>query len=851
MTAAPGGIALLQGGLRELGYGKDLVRHRVIVSDNDILDLLAYSSPDIQDFSTTAIAGALVATDGDRALGRVLDLARFVAAPAALISQDVRVQLFSVATRKQGDRLVEVFPAATPLVGLRRYAPDLGPGALTRAKRAGRQLSLFPLDVRLLATTREKWGSQLSGLVEEALEAAARVEKGDVPAGVKSVVTAMALLVVRDRYGLKGSSGRAIADEALQIHGPVFDWLGRLPLESRGLATALSVMREGADFRWFDGAIISRLYDELLVTEGVRRALAIHYTPQELAQRMAAAIPFESLKPESRSVLDPACGSGTLLAAAHARLSDLAPTLLAGSEAYEMLRTSIRGWDVDQVAAEIARLSLVVQSLPYGNHWSVEERNALGPIGPKDAAQVVISNPPWQLEQGQSEDVAEDFLARMRSLVMPGGFLAAVLPAAWLLREKSRASRQGLLEGFDVFEVWRLPRDVFTQARHASCVVVGERKTVGRTRRHYVYRQVAPGRDRIRDFFTTGAAAFNGIGVLPPREPGSLVVTPFDELDHLRAFPRLGDSVKVVSGVVQKKVPQLRDEGSLAVLPRGVPSAPLQVVTRNQVAYVASLNDFALESRNIEWLQKKKLLLQVQRFPDNAWRSRPMLDEIGVVPNDSWGSVIPLQSNTRATRAALLALFASAFASTWFYSTVATKRLPTSALRAFPLPKGGLEVLVRELASLGEAILKTRDETAIFDDIDSRVDALYAIPSRTRKVLRSLLAGQTGPEGRVRYEPAAPPRTLSPNVPVSERPGALLRIHNGKLWIWTPGGPEQGVPVRLPYKLPGWVCEEGQTFQVVGSSLVDADYVFQRSTHLSDSDLFGVREDEDSIRLRP
>jgi SAM-dependent methyltransferase len=850
MTAAQVDIAVLQSGLREVGYGDDLVRQRVAVTDQ-ILDLLAYSSPDIQDISTTAIAGALVAPDGDGAVGRILDLARFVAAPAALISQNLRVQLFAVATQKQDDLLVEEFPATAPLVGLRRYASDLGPGALARAKRAGRQLSLFPLDVRLLAMTREKSASQLSGLVEEALEAAAGMEKGDVAAGVKSVVTAMALLVVRDRYGLQASTARAIADEALKAHGRVFDWLGRLPLESRGLGTAVSLMSEGADFRWFDGAIISRLYDELLVTKGVRKALAIHYTPQELAQRIAAAIPFEAIRPDSRSVLDPACGSGTLLAAAHARLADIAPSSLAGPEAHEMLRASIRGWDVDQVAAEIARLSLVVQSLPYGNHWSVEVRNALAATAPNDQAQVVVSNPPWQLEQGQSEDVAEDFLNRMRSLVKPGGFLAAVLPAAWLLRQKSRASRQELLEGFDVFEVWRMPRDVFTQARHASCVVVGERKTVGRTRRHYVYRQVAPGRKRIRDFFTTGATAFNGIGVLPPREAGGLVVTPFDELGYFTTLPTLGGSAKIVSGVVQKRMLQLSAGEGIAVLPRGVPSAPLQAVTRNQVAYVESLNEFAIGSRNIELLRTKKLLLQVQRFPDNAWRSRPMLDEIGVVPNDSWGAVIPLQSNTRATRTALLALFASAFASTWFYSTVATKRLPTGAMRAFPLPKQGLDVLVPELASIGESILRARNDPAIFEELDSLVESIYEIPSRTRKALRALVAGQTAPEGRIRYQPLVPRRALSPRAQTGERPGALLRIRNGKLWIWTPDGPDEGTPVQLPAKLPGWVCEEGETFQVVGERLADADYLFQRSAHLSDSELIGAGEDAASISLHP
>lgn len=835
MTTA---VQTIRTGLSDLGYTDDLVEAsvRVAATDGPRLDLVAYSSPDIKDISTTAIAGHVADADGDRGIPVALDMARQVAAPGALIALRSRLKLFSVAVSEDADQFVAEF-ATDNLEALRRFRPDLEPRALSKAKRSARQLGLFPIDVRLLANARENSADRLSALMEDAIDATRPHERAGSTRSIGTLIAAVALLVVRDRYELPGTTAQQIADAAMR-RDATFEWLQALTAERPAIDVAIDALTGSANFGWLDGAVISRLYENLLVTKSARKTYAIHYTPQELANRIAATLPFEAIPPDERSVLDPTCGSGSLLAASHSRLADLATPSVTGLRSHELLKASIRGWDIDSVATEIARLTLVVQSLPYGNHWAIEERDALKRTSSEDRARVVVSNPPWMVKRGKREDVAERFLLRMQSLVEPGGFLACVLPAAWLLREKSSSSRSALTEAFDVVEVWRLPRDVFAQARHSSCVVIAQRKTRV-SRSHYLFRQIAPGRERIRTFLRTGEAAFNALGTRE-HAAGGLIVTPFDALPHFSSLPLLGQEASVVSGVVQRANITESPRG-IPILKRGVELSPGGAVPKEAIGFINNIDDFSPGRRNVEPFANKKVLLQALRFPDNAWRARPLLDEVGLVTSETWNGVFP-KRNTKERRTALMAFFMSSFASAWFYTKVATRRLHVDTIRDLPLPTGGLDAITQALSEIGAAWFATSDRH-LLPEIDAEVANLYQLPAWVQRAVKGLLANQTAPEGSVRYVVDNAVNEIFTPDPTIHRPGTVLKIEKSRLWIWTPEGPNEGQPVDVPARIPGWLCEEGATFEIVGKDLSSADYNFQRSTHMSDRELFGLTVD--------
>lgn len=819
----------LSSGLAVLGYPPSHLRSRV-PSTPMVLDVVAFSSPVVQDMSTTGVAGKRT-QDGDAAISDALASARAIAAPAALISNGRHMQLFAVGTQPREDRVVDEFDVAEMSPRLLRFRHDLGPEVLGKAKQASYQLPLFPIDVRLLAQSRVAAAERISDRVSSAFTAAA-ADAGP-EAAARAVVAALATLVVRDRYGLTGKGSRALARQAVAQHGDQFSWFPDL-VRSAGTAidVAIAELDIGTDFGTLDSTVVSRLYEELLVSPRVRRELGIHYTPLALAEKIVGALPFEELDPDGRTVLDPSCGSGTLLIAAHSRLAAIAPGLWTDELTHQALRATLHGWDVDPIAVEIARLSLVVHSLPFGNHWQVESRDAFAQSD-RGVAQVVVSNPPWSVPKGKRKETAEGFLARMGELVSDGGYLACVLPGAWLTKPSSATSRRLLGEAFDIFEVWRLPRDVFRNARQSTSVVFAQKRLRGRP---WLFRQVAPTRPRIEAFLSSGRVDFATV-VSESSAGAQLSASPFDSLSHFSGLPRLGDVAKVVSGVVLKKRDEIQVGGGERVLPRGIEVLPLAALSSSAVLRVSSLSSAAVEHRDVSLLLHRKILVPAQRFPDSAWRCRPVLDEIGVVPNESWHAVVP-DSDDAAARYALMALFASATVAAWFYFHSATKRLSVAGYRTMPLPTDDWEVLVRELAGFGRRIVAGERGEKLFEAVDEAVDRLYAIDARTKAIIRSFLAGQQAPEGRERY-PVSIGVEHSPTESGPGRPGAVLGVMHDRVVVWTDDGPPDGTEVTLPDLMPGWLCTPGSTFEVIGTDLRLAEYRFHRSAYLTDEQLLG------------
>ena len=69
--------------------------------------------------------------------------------------------------------------------------------------------------------------------------------------------------------------------------------------------------------------------------------------------------------------MDGTCGSGSLLLSACKRLEDLASYEKTEFDRHDYLTRMIEGYDIDKFASEVARLSLLLYSLPYGNKWDI------------------------------------------------------------------------------------------------------------------------------------------------------------------------------------------------------------------------------------------------------------------------------------------------------------------------------------------------------------------------------------------------------------------------------------------------------------------------------------------------
>lgn len=136
--------------------------------------------------------------------------------------------------------------------------------------------------------------------------------------------------------------------------------------------------------------------------EARRTALGQVFTPPALARALAALLPGTPA-----SVLDPACGDGSLLVAA----LDL---LVARGLSPEDALARMRGWDADPHAAWLARARLAEWAAAHGvgGPVRVEVRDALAPS--EDRVQAVIANPPY-LEAKRMNGSAPGLRERLRA----------------------------------------------------------------------------------------------------------------------------------------------------------------------------------------------------------------------------------------------------------------------------------------------------------------------------------------------------------------------------------------------------------------------------------------------------
>ena len=330
---------------------------------------------------------------------------------------------------------------------------------------------------------RQRQGDRLDPLLNFAFYAAVEFYAGRIKnielvhqRAARIVIGALTILVLRDKESLDAGSPSELIEEAKLRFDRNFAGIGDLrSIDRRLLVALLHELGDWTNYNSLDVYLPSSTYEKALVADEQRARLGIHYTPPDLANRLLAELPVEFLPPEDRYVLDPACGSGTLLVAAHNRLSSLQPPSWSNSMRHEDLRVHLRGIDIDPIATEIARLALLLNAMPAGNGWHVDTRDSLelDPDAVVPRPSIVVANPPWRHRRsgGVASELADRFVARSMEILRPGGLLALLLPQSWMESEASRGARDHLRSNSDLFEIWRLPVDTFptSNARARLC----------------------------------------------------------------------------------------------------------------------------------------------------------------------------------------------------------------------------------------------------------------------------------------------------------------------------------------------------------------------------------------------
>jgi len=248
--------------------------------------------------------------------------------------------------------------------------------------------------------------------------------------------------------------------------------------------------------------MLGDLYERALVANGRRggsvNIKGIHYTPLSLAKHILRRIPIEEVPPSRRYVADLACGSGSFLLAATARLRDAFDANEADAEdtVVDHLRSRVFGNDQDDIALLVARMRYLL------THW-VENRTPIDVPTPRlvkrDGLQisshelndvtptVVVGNPPFH--PSGNDQMANRFLRKAIELLAPGGFLGMIMPAGFLKMRRQRCpeTRRQLLDSCKLLEVWEMPeRTVGLVAEQAACAIIAQKSDTVRWPDHPV-----------------------------------------------------------------------------------------------------------------------------------------------------------------------------------------------------------------------------------------------------------------------------------------------------------------------------------------------------------------------------
>ncbi len=198
-----------------------------------------------------------------------------------------------------------------------------------------------------------------------------------------------------------------------------------------------------------------------------KRKNGIYYTPSSLATRLVEPLLMDC---RPASVLDPACGSGSLLSAAlkrlrkeHGRLKpkiygcDIAPDY---DELQQLQPEQI--WKSDFLSQKFNQsFDLVLMNPPYVRHHAI-------PYELKEAYNESVKN---VCALPKVADLWAYFLVKSVELLNDGGTLAAILPWSFLQADYARVLRAWLADRFAAIEVKAISTQQFEDAEERIALV--------------------------------------------------------------------------------------------------------------------------------------------------------------------------------------------------------------------------------------------------------------------------------------------------------------------------------------------------------------------------------------------
>lgn len=453
-------------------------------------DYVAFSDRYLKDVSTSCIAVQEVIDDNEET--KYLDGAKYLATPIVIISKNRHVRVWNIAPQKitllndNEENIIHLY--------FEKNRFEFMSDNLIDAKMGYRQINIFEAS-GLIDFSRKATCKILSEEFEKGLIAAKKYlkKRKNINGQDLNNITSITMHVISALIiNSKIKPDEKVPDlfELLTDLSQTYkDYFSDKLMFKYGKGLLIEIyndLNRSINYQSVDHELLGYFYESTLLqlsetkAETIRKEFGIYYTPRILSQEIVWSIPFESIPVDERYVLDGTCGSGSLLLSACKRLEELVSYEKTEIDRHNYLTRMIEGYDIDKFASEVARLSLLLYSLPYGNKWNIHAGDLLRINKSKiQVPFVILGNPPYEEVRGNSQkkQKAAAFLDKYLEWLHDDGFIGIILPESFLQNDSSVSQREKLLNGFDIIELWMLPGQIF-ENNCSTIVIIAQKKKV-------------------------------------------------------------------------------------------------------------------------------------------------------------------------------------------------------------------------------------------------------------------------------------------------------------------------------------------------------------------------------------
>lgn len=453
-------------------------------------DYVAFSDRYLKDVSTSCIAVQEVIDDNEET--KYLDGAKYLATPIVIISKNRHVRVWNIAPQKitllndNEENIIHLY--------FEKNRFEFMSDNLIDAKMGYRQINIFEAS-GLIDFSRKATCKILSEEFEKGLIAAKKYlkKRKNINGQDLNNITSITMHVISALIiNSKIKPDEKVPDlfELLTDLSQTYkDYFSDKLMFKYGKGLLIEIyndLNRSINYQSVDHELLGYFYESTLLqlsetkAETIRKEFGIYYTPRILSQEIVWSIPFESIPVDERYVLDGTCGSGSLLLSACKRLEELVSYEKTEIDRHNYLTRMIEGYDIDKFASEVARLSLLLYSLPYGNKWNIHAGDLLRINKSKiQVPFVILGNPPYEEVRGNSQkkQKAAAFLDKYLEWLHDDGFIGIILPESFLQNDSSVSQREKLLNEFDIIELWMLPGQIF-ENNCSTIVIIARKKKV-------------------------------------------------------------------------------------------------------------------------------------------------------------------------------------------------------------------------------------------------------------------------------------------------------------------------------------------------------------------------------------